>query len=72
MKTIRANIIILSGVELTIMNGEIKANIHLRRMPESLRAQLFFHQWTSTIEALLMRVTKRMRGESEGGRFEVG
>jgi hypothetical protein len=57
---------------MTIMNGEIRANIPVRRMPESLRAQLFFRQRSSTIEALLTRVAKRMRGESEGGSFEVG
>jgi hypothetical protein len=54
------------------MNGEIRANIPVRRMSESLRAQLFFRQRPSTIEVLLTRVAKQMQGESEGGRFEVG
>jgi hypothetical protein len=44
MQTITTNIIILSGVEMTITNGEIRDNIPVRRMPKRLRAKLFFCQ----------------------------
>jgi hypothetical protein len=56
MQTTRANIIILSGAKMTVMNGEIRANIPMRRVPGSLKEQLFFCQRPSKTEALLTRV----------------
>jgi hypothetical protein len=35
MQTPRANTMILFRVELQFMNGGIRANIHVRKMPES-------------------------------------
>jgi hypothetical protein len=33
---------ILFKAELQFMNGEVRANIHVRRMPENQQAPLFF------------------------------
>jgi hypothetical protein len=39
---------ILFGVELQFVNGEVRANIHVRRMPENQQAPLFFPRPSKT------------------------
>ena len=56
MKNTRANIIILSGAEMTIMNGGMKANIPVRKIQKILIAQICFCQRSSIIDTLLTRV----------------
>jgi hypothetical protein len=47
---------ILFGVELQFMNGEVRANIPVRKMPESQRAPLFFQRLRKT-KATLAKAT---------------
>jgi hypothetical protein len=47
---------ILFGAELQFMNGEVRANIPVRRMPEIQRAPLFFQRPRKT-EATLAKET---------------
>jgi hypothetical protein len=47
---------ILFGAELQFMNGEVRINIPVRKMPESQQAPLFF-QWPSKMEATPAKAT---------------